>query len=174
MSRAFKKHMQSADPRDLVAEVHSKRPTSVALRGSKLHLLSDIREEQHGGDGGGDGEDQVGGPRASAEETFIASAARSNADLMQTDMVAKFSRQWIETQINLLVGVIARIGTACVDGRGRTRQVVDWRSNYSLCSTGGALCFLTVLMVGAPWLCFRRPFESFVCPCVLRVVLVVR
>jgi len=100
MSRAFKQHMQSADPREVVAKVHQRRPTSVALRGSKLHMLNDILEE-----------DTTSGTPLNAEESFLAAAASNSASFMQNDLVAKFSRRWLDTQINLLIGVIGRIGT---------------------------------------------------------------
>ena len=97
MSRAFKQHMESADPREVVAKVHQRRPTSVAIKGSKMHMLSDVLEES-GSDGG----------------SPLNDGASNKAGFMQMDMIAKFSKQWLETQINLLVGVIARIGTQCV------------------------------------------------------------
>ena len=103
MSRAFKQHMESADPRQVVAQVHQRRPTSVALRGSKLHMLSAVAEEADANS-------------SAATSTFLAGVAQNKSDFLQKDMVTKFSRQWLDTQINLLVGVIARIGTQYVSG----------------------------------------------------------
>jgi hypothetical protein len=114
MSRAFKQHMASADPRQVVAQVHQRRPTSVALKGSQLHLLSAVEEEEgedddnHGGGGGAAAASPVG---LGAEASFLKAASNNKSDFMQHNMVAKFSQLWLATQINLLVGVIARIGT---------------------------------------------------------------
>ena len=98
MSRAFKQHMESADPRDVVAQVHQRRPTSVAIKGSKLHMLSAVAEQ--------DESDGASTP------TDIDSPAHNTS--LENHLLAKFSKQWLDTQINLLVGVIARIGTEYV------------------------------------------------------------
>ncbi len=109
MSRAFKQHMASADPRQVVAQVHQRRPTSVALKGSQLHMLSAVEEENDSHEGGSAAAMSPVG--LGAEASFLKAAANNKSDFMQHNVVAKFSQLWLETQINLLVGVIARIGT---------------------------------------------------------------